>query len=228
MLELHSAHGFTETFSHMLNRSVVDTARLGAILADSPSPTASYPDSGIARQLKNVASVILARAKTGNEREMFYTEQGGFDSHFQALRPGSTVYTKLAEVDAALAAFEAEMKAEGLWDDVVLISGSDFGRKLASNSGGTDHAWGGNYFVAGGAVRGGQILGEYPDRLDETHEQNIFNSGGRFIPTTSWEAVWKPLATWFGVEEAHLGYVLPNLGNFPADHPFSVHDVFAA
>ncbi len=226
MLASRSAHGFSETFSHMLNRSVVDTARLGAILADSPAPTASYPDSGFARQLKNVASVILARANTGNEREMFYTQQGGFDSHFQALAPGSVVYGKLEEVDAALAAFEAEMKAEGIWDDVVLISASDFGRKIVGNSGGSDHAWGGNYFVAGGAVRGGQILGEYPDRLDETHEQNLFNSGGRFIPTTSWEALWKPLAQWFGVASKNIGHVLPNIGNFPADHLFSREDVF--
>ena len=73
--------------------------------------------------------------------------------------------------------------------------------------------WAGNYFVAGGAVRGGQILGEFPDDLTDDGELNI--GRGRLIPTTSWEAIWEPIASWFGVEEDEMSFVLPNLANFP-------------
>ena len=97
----------------------------------------------------------------------------------------------------------------------------------APNGGGTDHAWGGNSFIAGGNVKGGQILGTFPDRLDDSHHQNIFNSGGRFIPTTSLEAVWSPIAEWFGVASSKMNDVLPNAQNFPSDHMFAAADVFA-
>ena len=67
--------------------------------------------------------------------------------------------------------------------------------------------------MAGGAVRGGQILGEFPDDLTDDGELNI--GRGRLIPTTSWEAIWEPIASWFGVEEDEMSFVLPNLANFP-------------
>jgi uncharacterized protein (DUF1501 family) len=44
-------------------------------------------------------------------------------------------------MDNALAAFETELKAQGVWDDTVLLTSSDFGRTYASNGAGTDHAW---------------------------------------------------------------------------------------
>jgi uncharacterized protein (DUF1501 family) len=47
------------------------------------------------------------------------------------------------------------MKSEGICDDVVIVSSSDFGRKLKSNSCGADHGWGGHSFIAGGSVKGG-------------------------------------------------------------------------
>ena len=73
---------------------------------------------------------------------------------------------------------------------------------------------------------GGQILGKYPSRLDESNSQNIYNSGGRFIPTTSWEAVWKPIAEWFGVLPEEIPNVLPNLDHFPTEHIITQNDMF--
>jgi uncharacterized protein (DUF1501 family) len=163
---------------------------------------------------------------TSHVREVFYVSEHGFDSHFVAMKPGTTVYSRLQSVDNAVRRLEEEMKAEGIWDDVVVVSASDFGRKLVSNGGGTDHAWGGHYFIAGGSVKGGQILGQYPSRLDETSELNIFNSGGRFIPSTSWEAVWHPIADWFSVDPKWMDEVLPNLANFPSGHMFRKDDLF--
>ena len=54
------------------------------------------------------------------------------------------------ELNNALDVFTAEMKAVDLWDNVTLIETSDFARTLNPNGGdGTDHAWGGNYFMMG-------------------------------------------------------------------------------
>ena len=52
-----------------------------------------------------------------------------------------------------------------MWDDTVVVVQSEFARTLTSNGAGTDHAWGGNTLVLGGSVKGGRILGSYPDRL---------------------------------------------------------------
>lgn len=117
------------------------------------------------------------------------------------------------------------MKALGTWEDVTLLTASDFGRTLTSNGVGTDHAWGSNHLLVGGAVRGGRIHGSYPAVLGEEGEVNV--GRGRLLPTTPWEGVWAPLAQWFGVEDAGLDAVLPNRAAFAtAGHLFARDDVF--
>ena len=144
MFDKESEHGFCEAYSNLLNRSISDTDRLGGILASTTKKPTRFgsASSNIERQMKDVASVILARSDTGSEREVFYVEEHGFDSHFQALKKGTSVYDRVANVDRAIKRFEEEMKSEGIWDDVLVVSSSDFGRKLVGNGGGTDHAWG--------------------------------------------------------------------------------------
>ena len=71
---------------------------------------------------------------------------------------------------------------------------------------------GGNHFVLSGSLNGSQIFGRYPSGLADDAALNI--GRGRIIPTSSWEAIWAPLAHWFGVEEAALPDVLPNMNNF--------------
>jgi uncharacterized protein (DUF1501 family) len=61
--------------------------------------------------------------------------------------------------------FWAEIKAQGIENQVTVLIGSEFGRTInPSSNSGSDHAWAGNYFMFGGEIRGGRILGEYPSR----------------------------------------------------------------
>ncbi|KAL7546827.1 hypothetical protein ACHAWF_010159, partial [Thalassiosira exigua] len=57
-----------------------------------------------------------------------------------------------------------------------------------NSNGGTDHAWGGNYFMAGGSVKGGQIKGNFPTPLGP--ESDYWLPRGRWIPSTPWESIW--------------------------------------
>ncbi len=82
--------------------------------------------------------------------------------------------------------------------NVTAFTHSDFGRTLTSNGDGSDHAWGGIQLVVGGAVRGGQIYGDYP-LLQIGSAQDV--GGGRFIPTVSADQYAATLASWFGVTE---------------------------
>ena len=62
-------------------------------------------------------------------------------------------------------------------------------------------------------MKSGRILGEYPDNLTEAGPLNL--GRGRFIPTTSWDAIWNAVAQWSGITNpTKLTDVLPNRGNF--------------
>jgi uncharacterized protein (DUF1501 family) len=77
----------------------------------------------------------------------------------------------------------------------------------------SDHAWGGNYFYAGGSVTGKRILGKYPSDLTSNSPYRF--DPGVVIPTTSWDEFWALAAQWFGITAtADLTEVLPNLKAF--------------
>ena len=113
----------------------------------------------------------------------------------------------------------------GIWNDVALLEASDFGRTLGTNGQGTDHAWGGHYFLLGGNINGGKIFGEYPASLLESSSTNI-GRNHRFLPTSPWEGVWTGLANWFGVESSRFAELLPNAANFPASQLLSKQELF--
>ena len=118
----------------------------------------------------------------------------------------------LSTLDQAIKCFADELKAQKVWLNTTVVVASEFGRSLTANGNGVDHGWGGNYFVFGGAVKGGHILGEYPDDLSL---ESRFNVGrGRILPTTPWESVWNAVAQWMGLDNERIPDVLPNLKNF--------------
>ena len=66
--------------------------------------------------------------------------------------------------------------------------------------------------MAGGSVKGGQILGQYPDF---STDNPAWIDRGRFVPTTPWDAVWNGVANWLGIrDDASLEYAVPNRGTF--------------
>ena len=102
---------------------------------------------------------------------------------------------------------------------------SDFGRTLTWNGKGTDHGWGGNYVVLGGAVQGGQILGEYPEVLEEIFS-DVNIGRGRILPKYPFEAVWNGVADWWEISQADREAILPHSANFDAGHLFVEGDLF--
>ena len=115
-------------------------------------------------------------------------------------------------------------------DNVTLFTASDFARTLGSNSNsGSDHAWGSNQIVTGGAqVNGGYVHGFYPDM---TNKQDFLNnwstdSRGRLLPSHSVDEYMAGIFNWFGVPASDLPTVLPNLANF-SSNPYGSLDFMA-
>jgi uncharacterized protein (DUF1501 family) len=120
---------------------------------------AGYPGSDLAGRLRLVARLL----KSGYGARVFYTLQGGYDTHAQQAVPHAALLSELA---AALAAFFDDLKAARLAERVALLAFSEFGRTVRENaSGGTDHGTAGPVFLAGPGVKGG-LTGAAPSLTD--------------------------------------------------------------
>jgi uncharacterized protein (DUF1501 family) len=187
------------------------------ILTSTTSAIAAHftgQNNSIAQQLLAVAKLIEARAQTGAKRQVFFVSLGGFDTHGAEL---NVLDTLLGELSPALRSFYDATVQLGVADSVTTFTLSDFGRTFQPNSNaGTDHAWGNNHFILGGAVRGGEMYGRYPTLARAGPDDA--DTAGRWIPTTSVEQYGATLARWFGVSDAALATVFPSLAKFPSNN----------
>jgi uncharacterized protein (DUF1501 family) len=116
---------------------------------------AIYPNGPLANALKLVARLIGGRLPT----RVYYVSQGGYDTHTNQAGAQERL---LRELGDAVKAFLDDVKAQGNLERVLLMTFSEFGRRLAENaSGGTDHGAASALFLAGGKVKAG-LLGAYP------------------------------------------------------------------
>lgn len=120
---------------------------------------AGYPPSELGQRLKTAAKLM----KAGVGARVFYTQQGGYDTHSQQSFAHADL---LGEFAAAVAAFFADLGESRLADRVTLLSFSEFGRTIRENgSAGTDHGTAGACFVAGPTAAGG-LVGTVPSLTD--------------------------------------------------------------
>ena len=165
-------------------------------------------------QFDKVAKLIEhGRHSLESERQIYFTSGGGWDTHGD--RDGARFARLTRSLDKQLNALAWEIKRMGLWDNVTIIVYSEMGRNLASNGAGKgfDHGWGNIFWMMGGSVRGGQIHGKYPPMFSRDYEY-CYKSRPIYIPSTPLDALWRPVADWFGANMTLIGKLLPNLYKF--------------
>lgn len=199
-----------------------------ALASVNPVLTTVFPNTGLGRQLLQVARVIKAStdptAGINMKRQIFFCQIGGFDTHsgqkvINNGQPGGQDGL-LLQVSQAMKAFYDATVELGLQNDVTAFTLSDFSRTLqpagTGAQAGSDHAWGNNHLVVGGAVLGRTIYGSYPTlQLGGPSDTDSGTSPrGRWIPTTSVEQFAATLATWYGLSSTDLPGVFPLIGRF--------------
>jgi uncharacterized protein (DUF1501 family) len=210
--------------SHTLENEY-NKVTLRAVEAEGKITAAIQPDdlngsfptgNNLADQLKMVARLIRGRASLGVKRQVFFVSMGGYDLHDDLDTKQGGLMLRLSE---AMFSFQRQMEALGIADKVTAFTASDFGRTLSSNGNGSDHGWGSHHFVVGGvnAVKGKAFYGTPPPVSvgNTAADDDQWHVGqGRLLPTTSVDQSAATLAKWFGVPDADLNSILPNLKNF--------------
>lgn len=194
-------------------------------LATWQEVTAPFPTTGIGQQLKQIARLIKKRTELSINRQIFYARIGGFDTHSNQNQGGQV--TLFSQLSQAMRAFYDEMVVQGMENNVMQFTLSDFSRTFnpagSGTSVGTDHGWGSHQFILGGALVAADFYGMNGSNGTPFNQlvkgaaddaDNGAGARGRWIPSTSVEQYAATLARWYGLDPAQLPQVFPNINNF--------------
>jgi uncharacterized protein (DUF1501 family) len=172
-----------------VRRQAIDAQSTGEKLARLPSGGDGdrYPATGLSERLKLAAKLLKADLGA----RVFYTAQGGYDTHAGQRFTHSSL---LSEFAGAVAAFFEDLKEAKLADRVALLAFSEFGRTIKENgSAGTDHGTAGVVFLAGPEVKGG-LAAKMPSLTDLTDGEPKMTADFRRVYATV-------LSDWLGLQD---------------------------
>lgn len=162
------------------------------------SPSAPYPSSGLGLALRAVAGAMAKGIGT----KVFYVTTGGFDNHSNqnVNTTNGAYYNLMATLNDALLAFHNDLKNQGLLEDTLLLSFSEFGRRVTENgSQGTDHGAASLMFAMGGRVGGG-LYGTAPS-LGDVNNPTLENNGADVRYETDFRSVYaQVIDRWLGAD----------------------------
>ena len=159
MAHLTNVHHQLYAAGEQLSKKLQHPAALGV----------NFSSSGFGRELESVAKMIL----TGVDATVYMVTLDGFDTHSNQAGVQSNLLYQLA---GGLDSFAQAMQRGGRWNDVMLMTYSEFGRRVQENNAkGTDHGTASVQLVMGGKVRGG-IYGDKPDLSHLDGEGNLSHS----------------------------------------------------
>ena len=171
------------------------------------APSVTYPNTSFAQALRAVAGSIARGIGT----RVFYVTTGGFDTHSgQGVNPATGAYYRLmANLDDGLAAFYNDLSAQGLLTDTLVLTFSEFGRRISENSAGTanagtDHGSAACMMALGGLVNGG-VYGTSANLAPGSTNATLENNSADIRYETDFRAVYaRVIDNWLGANSVSL------------------------
>jgi uncharacterized protein (DUF1501 family) len=161
--DINAAHqGSEETVDYLYKTMSETLSSANYIFQQSKkNPTsATYPATEMGKNLKTIASLIMSDINT----KVYYLSLGSFDTHVNQEVQQKRLF---AELNDAVKAFTADLKKNNRFDDVLMMTFSEFGRRVSQNaSNGTDHGTANNMFFISGGLKEKGILNAMPDLKD--------------------------------------------------------------
>lgn len=162
---LYDHHHEDETVSYLYQTlgSTINNADYIFEKSKAKKTTEAYPNSQLGKDFKTVASLIKSDINT----RVYYLSIGSFDTHINQNERQQKLFN---DINEAVKSFVADMKSNGLFNNILLMTFSEFGRRVAQNaSKGTDHGTANQMFFIGGGLKKKGILNPLPDltRLNE-------------------------------------------------------------
>jgi uncharacterized protein (DUF1501 family) len=167
------------------------------------TPSVTYPNTGFGQALRAVAGAMAKGIGT----RVFYVTTGGFDTHSaQTVNAQNGAYFNLmATLNDGLIAFYNDLKNQGMLEDTLVLSFSEFGRRITENgSGGTDHGAASVMLAMGGRVNGG-LYGTAPNLNLDPSNPTLENGAGDVRYETDFRSVYaRILDNWLGADSTRL------------------------
>ena len=161
--EINAAHEHEEAVVDYLYKTLSETlSSADYIYQQSRRHPSSqlYPGTELGKNLKTISSLIMSDINT----KVYYVSLGSFDTHVNQENQQKRLFTELND---AVSAFVKDLKNNNRFQDVTIMTFSEFGRRVAQNaSGGTDHGTANNMFFIGGGLKEKGLLNAMPDLND--------------------------------------------------------------
>jgi uncharacterized protein (DUF1501 family) len=160
-------------------------------------PGVAYPTNGFGQALQAIAGAM----SKGTGTKVFWVQTGGFDTHAsQDTNTDTGAYVKLmVTLNDGLTAFYNDLKNQGLLSQSLLLSFSEFGRRITENgSKGTDHGSASVMLAMGGSVHGG-LFGTAPSLSSDPQNPTLENNSADVKYETDFRSVYaKVIDNWLG------------------------------
>ena len=167
--DINAAHHNTEATVDYLYKTMSETLSSADYIYKQSNlhpSTGSYPSTEMGRNLKTISSLILSDINT----KVYYVSLGSFDTHVGQEQQQKRLFDELND---AIKAFTTDLKNNNRFEDVLMMTFSEFGRRVSQNaSNGTDHGTANNMFFISGGLKQKGLLNALPD-LNDLNEGDL-------------------------------------------------------
>lgn len=178
LLSQHRSDGDTADYLYKTMAETLSSADYIFEQSKLHPSSAIYPTTGLGQSFKTIASLIFSDITT----KVYYVSLGSFDTHVAQDGQQKRLFT---EMNDAVKAFVTDLKSNNRFQDVLLMTFSEFGRRVSQNaSGGTDHGTANNMFLIGGGLKQKGLLNPLPDLGDLQDGDLKFNVDFRNVYAT--------------------------------------------